>query len=466
MNATFTLLWLPVVLAVALGGRLLDRARGLGFGFLGGLFWVALVLMQAKPGTLADPLLLLGVIAGAAAIVAVGAWSGDQGQAGRSTGERSGSASSRESSSSHPLATAYERRSQMDYLPITDVLLRFDDWTEDHRYAADPWPDFGEFLRTALYQLCGATHVRPYRVLSEGDQLVPLRAIDPGDTRDIISARHGVIGHVATSGVSYIAGDPSHGKLIDQLACQSGGDVAWCFAIKQGARKIGLVKVGQLTDQYLDNKPLLLAVEALICQFWTTLSEVCRSRAAETRDPASGLPTREPFLSEADRVLRTTYTNNEPVVLAIIAVEGVRGLSDRGDWEVADSLIADVAAVLQERIRDDDRLGRFDDSRFVLLLRRVDSALGRLIVDQLHQKLTALCGDTSRWQTPIAVRCGVAGSGTDQPSLAQLIARAIAQCHQARRTVVPIASDLEAQDNDDFGFEAGANFSLPDGDDE
>ncbi|MHC4064008.1 MAG: GGDEF domain-containing protein [Planctomycetota bacterium] len=433
MNLTLILPWFPIVLAVGVGSHLLDRARGLGFGVLGALLWV--VVVQAASGTAVYTQFwhVVSLVSGAAAIIAVGAWAGQRAQ-----GSKLAVAASEPKSDRSSLAT--ERAS------VVGVLRRFDDWLEAHRHTADPWPEFGEFVRWVLHELCGATHVRPYRVLSEGDQLVPLRAIESGDSPDVASARHGIVGHVATSGVSYIAGDPSHGALVDHLAEGSGGDLAWCFAIKRGGRKIGVVKVGQLgSDGHGDPSAagVLALVESLVGLFWTTLGEVCRSRAAEKRDPTSGLLTREAFLGEANRVLEEAYAQQEPVAVAVIALEGTRALADRSEWELADTLVAEAAHLLLERVRADDRVGRFDDSRFVLLLRRVDSALGSLIVDQLWSALTRLYEDGSRCCGEITVRCGVAGSGNDEPALAQLVSRAIAECHEARRRTVPISSDLE-----------------------
>ncbi len=41
MNMTLILPWFPIVLAVGVGSRLLDRARGTGFGVLGTVLWLA-----------------------------------------------------------------------------------------------------------------------------------------------------------------------------------------------------------------------------------------------------------------------------------------------------------------------------------------------------------------------------------------------------------------------------------------
>ena len=118
---------------------------------------------------------------------------------------------------------------------------------------------------------------------------------------------------------------------------------------------------------------------------------------------------------------------------------------------MADDLVREVADALRRKIRTDDRLGRFDGSRLILLLRRVDSELASLIVSQIMSRLTALCADESRCGTAVTVRCGVAGSGTEEVGLRALISRALAQNRRARLENSSIASDLSQHDreNDD-----------------
>jgi len=228
--------WFPIVLAVGVGARLLDRTRGVGFGILGAVFWLAVVLGGEGVGQLANVWVLTSLLAGAVAIIAVGAWSG--GDVAPPVVQR-------------PVAAAEtpERPDRSRRVAgIAEALRRFDAWLEAHRYWSDPWPEFGELVRSLLFDLCGARGVRPYRILSEDDQMVPLRALRPGDVPDVVSARQGIVGHVATSGTSYLAGDPSHGELIDHLAEDSDEGMAWCFAVQRGPDKIGLVKVAGIDD--------------------------------------------------------------------------------------------------------------------------------------------------------------------------------------------------------------------------
>jgi len=449
MSLTLVLPWFPIVLAVGVGARLLGRHQGTAFGVLAALFWVVLVQAVTGPAVFTGILSTLSLLSGAVAIVAIGAWSGSMsgsvqnGRTGPTKPDPEGWAKRLHRTGAEARICSPPASRDGNATRLTDALARFEEWLESHRYAPDPWPEFGEFIRSTLNELCGATHVRPYRALSEGDVLIPLRAFAPGEVPDVLPARVGIVGHVVTSGASYVAGNPAGGKLVEQLARESKEGLAWCFAVKQGTRKIGVVMVGELPPSIRADLSLLSFAEALVCQHWATLAEVCRSRTAETRDPVSGVLAREPFLIEANRALSVCYAQKEPAVIAIVALEGTRLLSDRGDWELGDLLIAEASSMLLERLRPDDRLGRFDDSRFVVLLRRVDSALGSLIVDQLLAKLSQVCGDAKRWGRALGVRCGVAGTGGDHPSLAELISRAINECQAARRAHRPVLSDLE-----------------------
>jgi diguanylate cyclase (GGDEF)-like protein len=336
---------------------------------------------------------------------------------------------------------------------------QFDDWLEEHRSDNDPWPKFDEFLRSAMYQSCRAKHTKPYRLA--GDELLPLREPDPFTEVKPVSTRRGVLGYVVTTGRSYYSGDATHGELVSRLAEDSLGDsrglddsgspdegcgpsesVVWCFAIREGTRRLGVVAVRHLGIPPEQNKPLLSAVERLVNRLWCAVSEVCHSRAAAEDDPVSGLLTRAAFLREAEQSLADSYRQCEPAALVVIALENLRELNDSGRWETADELLREVSATLHRKVRMDDRLGRFDGSRLLLLLRRVDSELAILIVAQVMSRLTALCTDLERWKASVGVRCGVVGTGTEQPDLRSLISRALAEARRARVEGIPIASDL------------------------
>jgi diguanylate cyclase (GGDEF)-like protein len=441
VDLTLILPWFPIILAVALGGRLLGRPRSLALGVLCALFWVVLTLASRGAALWAQPLQVISLLTGAAAIVAMGAWAGNL--ASPEAGPQRAGGDSKSSPGSEANGPPCSEASDRSVLgPLSNVFVQFDDWLAIHRDDPDPWPKFDEFIRSMMYQTCRATHVRPYRLLSEHEDLIPLRETEITTDVKRVSARRGIVGHIVTTGRSYVAGDASQGDLVRHLAEESGDSFAWCFAVSHGPRRIGLVTVGGLGIVPETNKALLRVVEDMVRLFWGMLCETCRSRAAETDDPVSGLLTLKAFLRVGEQTVTEAYDQGEPVALAVIALEQLRQLNDSGRWATADELVREVCGMMRQKVRSDDTLGRFDGSRFLILLRRVDSELARLIMDQLATRLAELCGNTARWRASIGVRCGVVGSGTERPELPALISQAVGLCHRARRERTPIVSDL------------------------
>jgi diguanylate cyclase (GGDEF)-like protein len=439
--------WFPVLLSVGVGARLLGKARGLGLGILGAVYWLLLVHaaygLQIWDGFAAAA----SIIAGCAAIIAIGAWSGEAAESEHRVPVTPASKAPGAARTSTPRTTHQARDTHVSVENdlagrITQILDQHQDWVDDHRYDANPWPHFDELLRSVLYRLCHATHVRPFRLVEGSEELIPLREWDPLTDAPRLSARKGIIGHVLTSGRSYREGDEQHGMLVDRLAEESEEQPVWCFAITHGRRKIGVVTVGALEFETQAQPNLLRAAERLANVLWSQVIELCHSRSATLQDPVSELLTLPAFLRAAERSLHDSYRQGEPVALAVITLEGLRQLNDTGRWELADEFVRGVSNLLKRKVRLDDQLGRFDGSRFILLLRRVDSELASLIIDQLMFRLTAVCEDRARWQVPIHVRCGVVGSGIEQPDLRTLLSEAIQRCHQARQNRAAIASDL------------------------
>jgi diguanylate cyclase (GGDEF)-like protein len=388
---------------------------------------------------------VVSVLSGSLAIVVIGGWASALGSE-VVRGERLERATG---GNERNLAEAKLVSPKGDSLQrIADAIDQFDVWMEHHRDETDPWPKFDEFIRFVAHRCCQAVHVQAYRHCSDNGDLISLREPGPHEweTPKRISGRGGIVGHVVTTGCAYLRRDPQQGPLVDALAAEDADAPAWCFAISCGNRRLGAVVVGKVGTAADESPALFRAVEQLVNQFWNTLVEAIASRTALLDDPVSGLHARDAFLRAAGRSLQNSYRQGEPVAVAVIALERLRELNDAGRWELADQLVREVGDRLRFKLRTDDELGRFDGSRFVLLLRRVDSHLATLIIAQVLVQIEELCGDTQRWGTPIGVRCGLAGSGTAQPDLPSLLGRALRQCHRARTEGVSTASDLQVVD--------------------
>lgn len=447
--------WFPVVLAAAVGARLLASTSGTGgrgtwLGITCSLFWVVVVQTNVGVPFWHDPVMFASLLSGTAAIVGMAHWSERHGE---SANRMPTGAEARSAYNAAKGGNDHASEFMGELKAVSDAIGRFDDWLDAHRGDADVWPAFDEFVRHVLFACCGASHARPYRILSEGAGLVPLRTMEsagvpsPGELE---SARRGIVGHVAMTGRTFLADDASQGTLIQKLADQPAGagryeGPAWCFAIRAGARTIGVVSIGQF-GAMRPTQAGLRAIEALIGQFWTTLSEVCRSRSAVTRDPVSGFMTREAFLDEGRRMAESAYAVGEPVAVAVIQIEGLRALLDGGQWSLADEVLHEVSAALRHRLRPDDLIGRFDDARVVLLLRRVDSELASLIADQFVERLTGLHVLRRVMKGDMELRCGVSGSGALRVPIERLTSEALRLCRLARERRVRTVTDV---------FEAG-----------
>ena len=426
MKLSLFLPWFPILLAVGVSGRLLGRQRGYAFGVLCALFWIVLVQSQSGGSAWSDSGQLLSLFAGCAALIAMGGWAGEFSPgAARPAGSEAGT---------DALKTMPGR--------LAGAYRMFDEWQCDHRDDADPWPAFGEFVRMMLHQTCGATHVRLFRVTADGESLEPMHvqhARAPVPAADSVSRLTGTDEAVRPGNREHEPATTTEWSTDDALP----GRTSWRFAVRHGGEPLGIVQVGQVDTALLHPHGYSECMAQLTSLFWGHVAANIRLRTAETEDPVSGLLTRHAFLRAAAGSLRDSYANNEPVAVAVIALERLRELNDAGRWETADELVHEAAAALRLKARTEDCLGRFDGSRFVVLFRRVDARLAALIVAQVMARLNSLCGDATRWKANITARCGVVGSGLLTPDLRTLLSGALSECHRARGDQRSIASGLE-----------------------
>ncbi|MFQ5462343.1 MAG: diguanylate cyclase domain-containing protein [Phycisphaerae bacterium] len=447
MSMTFLLPWFPILLGAGLGGRLLGHGRGFVLGLICASFWMAFVQASVGGALWTNSLETAMCLAGALAIITVAGWAGETVDRGETSPSRGATAAS------VPTAPNIAAKPDESLRVIATTIKQFNEWLGQNGHQANPWPGFDEWLRSTLHSCCQATHVRPYRLVPKMNHLVPLQPVESWSDDVELSARKGIVGYVATTGRAYVSGDSIEREFLDQLGQNEAGRLQWCFPIRQGNRRLGIVAVGQLETPPQASRDLLRCMEAIASQCWCMLQASCDNRAATLDDPVSGLSVRRAFLVDAEVALKESYSDGEPVAVAVFALEGLRRLSDVGQWEIAEEIVGACADELRRKVRMDDRIGRFDSERFVILLRRVDSDLAGLIVRQLLERMERVCSDESRWGVAVQVRCGLVGSGVDTPDLRTLLAGALQQCHRARASQSVLASDL-AQDEATSGAPA------------
>ena len=318
----------------------------------------------------------------------------------------------------------------------------FECWHRDWANQSDPWRAFDGFLREALLERIGAKRVRCFHVVADRDPFVSLTegsALTPGsiavgnDGRSVPSAPNrrdehggatdsGIEGHVAATGKAYIQGQTEAGPTTHALARRSPTPVAWCFAIKRLNRTIGVVRVGHLPRSARNDHALLALLAGLVSVTWCRVHDVHELGIAHRTDPSSGVLARSDFLTVAARAIADSTAAHEPIGLMVLALEGMRRLDDGPDWAVGEQVVQRVCAAIDGKLRSDDILGRFSEDRFVVLLRRVDTNLGRLIAENVRRSVVQTLVDSGGGRdepagsAALEARCAVVGTSWPSPA--------------------------------------------------
>ncbi len=315
--------------------------------------------------------------------------------------------------------------------------------TSTNRYVSDPaWRSFDRFLRESLLESVGARRVRAYEVLVHPDRLRPLAGHD-GACLPESQTRSGIIGWVLSHRRRYLSGDCGNGELMRQLVNSSQEQVEWAFPVRRADKVVGLVTVGDLSRQAQSNVALLDAVAELVGVFWNQVLLAEQLRLASRTDRGSGVLNRTDFLSAGSKALTDSYACGEPVVLMGVGLEGIRRLDDEGQWGLRDWTIRSVGQIIDRNLRSDDVVGRFSDDRFVVLLRRLDLGLGRLIAKKIHALIQTSLSQKPVAAAKVAARCTLACSGRGEPGLEELLVRVFGLLETARREDISIRADAD-----------------------
>ncbi|GJM24945.1 MAG: hypothetical protein DHS20C16_13600 [Phycisphaerae bacterium] len=437
MGLQLSMYWIPLAMLAGLGARYLHRGSAWVLGLATVAFWVFYATLSGGMDTQSWAV-AVAIAAGMLAVIVFAVPQNRRSQAPQQLALSSQSESRLSTptdwvaSDGHSESVAANESALGPIGSIVAVPREFDQWLSSHRDLADPWPDFGEFVRATLLACCSASQIKAYRLLSSDDTtLLPMHETSPKE-HDFPPLRQGIRGYVATSGKSFYKDDQANDS-IHELAGLSDESCAWCFSIQEHDRLIGVIQVGELTDSSIATRTRLRLMEGMISLCWGALTEACRSRLAVDMDSVAGVLTPEAFLGTADAALSDSYAKNEPVAIVTFNVEGLRRLNDHGRWEIAKDAIRRISEILRVRIRENDCAGFFDGSRFIVMLVRVEPELASLIVKEIQGHIATMIKSLGDPGDQLNVRCGLAGSGTRQPPLGTLISRASLIVSEARK---------------------------------
>ena len=430
MGLQLSMYWIPLAMLSGLGARYLRRPSAWALGLASVGFWVFSAVVMGGLETQASAI-AVSLAAGALAIVVFSMPRFVRPEMHRTA--IAASSQTERGSVADPKSDSATRAEEVGPIEsIVAVPRQFDRWLTQHRDLADPWPDFGEFVRATLLACCGASQIKAYRLLSPDDHtLLPLHETAPKEN-DFPPLRAGIRGYVVTSGKSFYRDDKSNDS-IHELAGLIQGACAWCFSVHVQDNLIGVIQVGELANTEIAARHRLRLMEAMVSLCWGSLTEACRSRLADETDSVAGVLTPEAFLTKAGHTMAASYAKNEPVSVVNFNVEGLRRLTDNGRWDIAKDAIRRISEIIRERVRENDCAGFFDGSTFVVLLVSVDAELASLIVRKIQSHIVDTIKSLGDPGNQIDVRCGLASSGAQRPSLDALLSRAASISTEARK---------------------------------
>lgn len=126
------------------------------------------------------------------------------------------------------------------------------------------------------------------------------------------------------------------------------------------------------------------------------------------RDPRTGLPNRQRFLAELDRVVGLCARHGEPAALLHIDVNGLKTINEDHGRMAGDAALAHVARLLSRLIRSTDVLGRMRGDEFGLILDRLDHDSAIETAERLELCIAQNPLDLGAARITIAAKIGVA----------------------------------------------------------
>jgi diguanylate cyclase (GGDEF)-like protein len=342
---------------------------------------------------------------------------------------------------------------------LCGMSVDFGAWLDDENVS---WAAFDQFVRTVLRNRLGAVGVRCFHV-GRNAQLTPLTedgvqrldAMANGERGDSAPISPALLRSVIADRLPYVTRPPNgqDNSVAAGLSPGRSSRWSWLVPIRDADRVCGLVTIARFEScdpwhghASTPGSNIASALASILSVSWRHVLDIHALHSGLQHDRQSGVLNRCELMARIDRTLEESVRDGEPVMIMGIAVEGLRGLDDAGDFAARDELIAKLGQTLCDKIRTDDVVGRFADDRFIIVLRRLEIRLGRLIAQKLIQTLkTELTsrGDSDRNAASqrTFIRASLAGADDDCLDGACLLGRALGVLDRARRDGIELAID-------------------------
>lgn len=172
---------------------------------------------------------------------------------------------------------------------------------------------------------------------------------------------------------------------------------------------------------------VLFSIGLLLLYFERTVEE---NRHLATYDELSKLLNRRAIVAAGEHELDLSVRLQRELTVAFIDIDLFKHFNDEFGHAAGDTVITEVAAILQQTCRTIDLVGRYGGEEFLIILPGVDSKDAALVGERLVQAMRSY---RFRGQHPVTISVGLATLARDMDcSWSQLIRRADAALYEAK----------------------------------
>lgn len=152
-----------------------------------------------------------------------------------------------------------------------------------------------------------------------------------------------------------------------------------------------------------------------------------------TLDEVTGISNRRRLFEMGQREFDRTRRYHEPLSAILLDLDHFKKINDTFGHNAGDRVLAGIAALIKNSVRDVDLFGRYGGEEFVLLLPNQSEQQALEVAERLRALVENLHFQTERGELHVTISLGIALLTADIPSLATLIDRADQAMYAAKQ---------------------------------